>query len=464
MSQVLTKKHKKDDKKDKQNKDIKTKKNKSLQYKNENYKIYHYNNGTKIILIPEKKFKSMLITFTFKIGSKYEPIELSGISHFLEHMLFKGTKKYPNHKIINTLLDSNGIDFNAYTSNNVTGYYFKCLPNDEKLILILKIAYEMLFKSLIRQKDINIERNVIIQEYNDMIDNPNHYIDELIDNLAFKGHVLSQSVIGNVKSINNVDRKNLCYFYEKYYHPKNLFISVSGNIPNYFLKLLNEHFIHSKIKQQFIYNKPLFLFPYEKIGLKLEDRIFIKEKKMEQNQLCLLFNTDGLYDENINSYRLIANILGGNMSSRLFVKIREEMGLAYSINCNLTNYQESGCFIIYTKVEPNKTAECLSAIIREIKKLSKTIKTKELNSNKVNYIDIFKTEFDNLNNINDYYDNQFLFMPSIELPENRIKKINKVTLDNIKQLSNNLFKKENLKVLCYGQCKYNEIKNICEKF
>ena len=163
MPPVFTKKNNKSTTKTK--KKTKTKEPKIKKDNHDNtkktYKMYHYNNGTKIILIPDERFKSMIITFTFKIGSKYEPVDLSGISHFLEHMLFKGTKKYSNHKIINTLLDSNGINFNAYTSKNVTGYYFKCLPYEDKLKLTLKIAYEMLFKSLIRQKDINQSERAI---------------------------------------------------------------------------------------------------------------------------------------------------------------------------------------------------------------------------------------------------------------------------------------------------------------
>ena len=174
----------------------------------------------------------MVISFVIKIGSKHETPKINGISHFLEHMLFKGTEKYPNHQDINKTLDSAGVDFNAFTDKNMTGYYFKFLPNDKTIKLVCNMIYEMLFKSRIREKDLEIERNVVIQEYNQMVDTPDEYVNEIIEEFAFEGHPLGKSVIGTKKTINNITKKDIDQFYKSNYKYSNMFISITGNFPH----------------------------------------------------------------------------------------------------------------------------------------------------------------------------------------------------------------------------------------
>ena len=237
-----------------------------------------------------------MLYFYVKVGSKYEPLNILGISHFLEHLLFKGTEKYKTYSDINKLLDSNGVDFNAYTDKNVTAYHFKYLAKSDKTNLITDVAFQMIFKSLITQKDLNIERNVIMQEYNDALDDPEDMVNEYVEELAFKGHVLEHNVIGNKKTINSITRNDVLHFYKKFYTPKNILVTICGNFGNKDVQLLEKNFIKSD-KIDTVYKVPLKLFPFYANRIK-----FILKNK--DNKFALVDSKLNKYlDKNIKCYK-----------------------------------------------------------------------------------------------------------------------------------------------------------------
>ena len=420
---------------------------------------YKYQNGMKFVTLQDKNFHSMILYFYVRVGSINENDKINGISHFLEHMLFKGTKKYPTHVEINGLLDSKGIDFNAFTYKNMTAYYFKFIPNNDNLKLVCNIVYEMLFKSLNRKKDLEVERNVVIQEFNEMVDTPDDYMEEIIEDFVFKGHNLGMSIIGTKKSIHNISRKDIVEFYNQHYQPKNILISMTGNFPLKYKSLLEKYFIKSKIIPNLKYSPCSTITPA--VISPKPIKLHYHPKKLQQTFLSIIFPINGMIDSNNNTYRLISNILGGNMSSRLFVKVREELGLAYSISASISNYENAGYFIIDTKTEPNKTTQTFKAIINELKLIkSKLVGSKELDSNKTNFIDIFKTSFDDLEKLSEYYSEQYLFETPIESIEFRIKKIKSINSKHILETSNTLFDFTKMMVVCYGSCEQSKINKI----
>lgn len=425
--------------------------------------FYNYQNGTQLLTLQDKSFNSMVISFVIKIGSKNETPEINGISHFLEHMLFKGTEKYPNHQDINKTLDSAGVDFNAFTDKNMTGYYFKFLPNDKTIKLVCNMIYEMLFKSRIREKDLEIERNVVIQEYNQMVDTPDEYVNEIIEEFAFEGHPLGKSVIGTKKTINNITKKDIDQFYKSNYKYSNMFISITGNFPHRYRSIIEKIFIKSELKKELLTKPTIEIYPFN-TKIKKSPLKYVR-RKLEQNLLSILFPIGGVYDPKLNHYRLIENILGGNMSSRLFVRIREELGLAYGIHCSKSIYEEAGYFEISTKTESDNTLKCLKNILIELQKIkNKKISSKELKDNQKNYSDIFKTEFDYLENVADYYSEQYFFNSRKETMEDRIKNIKKITTQEIKDCTNQLFDFNKMMVVCYGECQEKKLLNIIEQF
>jgi predicted Zn-dependent peptidase len=424
-------------------------------------KYYSYQNGSQLLTLQDKTFKSMIIFFYVKIGSKHESPKINGISHFLEHMLFKGTEKYPNHQDINKTLDSKGIDFNAFTDKNITGYYFKFLPDENTMKLVCDMVYQMLFKSHNRNKDLQVERNVVIQEYNQMIDTPDDYVNEIIEKFVFEGHPLGMSVIGTKKTINTISKKDIDQFYQSNYKHSNMFISMVGNFPHHFKNIIEKLFIKSEPKKKILTNPTIKIHPFT-AAIKKSPLKYVR-RNLQQNFLSLLFPIRGLYDSRLNQYRIIANILGGNMSSRLFVRIREELGLAYGISCDMSNYEEAGYFEIHTKTEPENTVKCLKNILIELQKfMDKKISDRELENNQKNYCDIFKTGFDDLENVAEFYNEQYLFNTEKEDMKSHIKKINKLTTQDIKKIATDLFDFKKMMVVCYGECQEKKLLDVIQ--
>jgi predicted Zn-dependent peptidase len=295
-----------------------------------NIKLYKNDQGTRLLLMPNKNDSlTASIYFYFKVGSKYEPIELNGISHFIEHLVYKGSRKLKSYMQITKPLDAAGISFNAYTSKTITAYYYKFLSSKENMDLICKITSDVIFHSLMRQSDIDVEREVVIQEYNDDLDDIDEFIDEELEKVIFDKHPLAYSIIGDLKSLHNIKRSNILEYYKKFYTPDNLLIGISGNINPEYINILNKYlgeFKEADINSRGVTTLIPFSDPVS------EDKYVVKcyPKSLKQDYIHIVFKTKGYFDTiNNNKYKLISNILGGNMSSRFFIEIREKLGLVY---------------------------------------------------------------------------------------------------------------------------------------
>ena len=206
-------------------------------------KLYKNAQETRLLVMPHRtEAATASIYFSFKVGSKNETQEIMGISHFIEHMMFKGSKKYPNYLDISKIFDANGISFNAYTSKEITAYHYKFLSTSENLNIICKITSDMIFNPLMRDKDIKPERNVIIQEMKDDSDDIDEFIAEQIEHYIFKGHTLENPIIGNTKTLDHIARKHLNEYHRKYYRPDNLVISFSGKMHHDYIPIITKYF------------------------------------------------------------------------------------------------------------------------------------------------------------------------------------------------------------------------------
>jgi predicted Zn-dependent peptidase len=473
---VLTKKHSK--KHTKKHTKTKSKKHSKTTHNTNskiNLNLYKNGSGTRLLVMPNRsETESSSIYFYFKVGSKNETPELNGVSHFIEHMLFKGSPKFPNYLDISKTFDSNGISFNAYTSKDVTAYHYKFLSTPENLDLICKITSEMLFKSLMREKDIGPERNVIIQEYNDGIDDIDEYIDDKIEECLFEGHPLGMSIIGTLDTLHKINREKMMDYYHKYYTPEHLLIGFNGKLASGYMTIIEKYFKgtgsngssggHSGHK--FLPIDMKHYVPGESLITPFVDKhpsykIHCYPKELSQDYINIIFKTRGHFDPNHYYYKLISNILGGNMSSRLFVEIREKLGLAYSIKCDMTNYEEAGFFNIYTQNESKDTIKCIEHIFKELVKLKKNgVDDTELKNNKKNYCDIYKTNFDDIEYENEFYSNQILLNKPLESPQMRINKIQAITKEQLLDASNELFNFNKVHIITFGEIKKDKIEKI----
>ena len=454
----------------------------------QSFQLYKNDAGTRLVVMPTRtETATSSIFFYFKVGSKNETPEIHGISHFIEHMLFKGSPKFPNYSDISKTFDSNGISFNAYTSKEITAYHYKFLSTTENLDLICKITTEMIFNSLMRDKDISPERNVIIQEYNDGIDDIDDFINDKIEECIFEGHPLGSSIIGTIDTLHSINRNKLIKYYHKYYRPDNLVIGLSGKLNNEYMKIIHKYIKnhgrnhggnhdgdhagdsggdHSNLFKLIDMNKYTqgvsSIIPF--VENYSSYRINCFPKSLTQDYINIIFKTKGYYDPNRYYHKLISNILGGNMSSRLFVEIREKLGLAYSVKCDITNYEEIGYFNIYTQNESKDTIKCIEYIFKELIKLNKHgIDETELNNNKKNYCDIYKTNFDDIEYENEFFCNQILFNKPIETLEHRLSKIQEITPIQLQNAANELFNFNKIHIITFGKVKKDKIEKLIKK-
>jgi predicted Zn-dependent peptidase len=428
-------------------------------------KLYKNAQDTRLLVMPHRtEAATASIYFSFKVGSKNETDDIMGISHFIEHMMFKGSKKYPNYLNISKMFDANGISFNAYTSKEITAYHYKFLSTPENLDIICKITSDMIFNPLMRDKDIKPERNVIIQEMKDDSDDIDEFIAEQIENYLFKDHTLANPIIGNNKTLDHITRKHLIEYHRKYYRPDNLVISFSGKMQHNYISIItkyfNSAFIESPLDNQ---SGTIQIIPY--IDKQMTPVIHCTPKKLEQDYIHIIFKTKGYFDPLLLQYKLLSNILGGNMSSRLFVEIREKLGYVYSIKCDITNYEEVGYFDIYTQNEPDKTLKCIREICNQLVKIKKQgITEKELLDNKKNYCDIFKTQFDDVEYENEFYNKQLLCNKPLETMSERITHINQITPQDIQNTANDLFNFNRVNVITFGKADQKKINTITKCF
>lgn len=303
-------------------------------------------NGARLVAEDIPYVKSAAVGIYIKVGSRYESPRLAGASHFIEHMLFKGTPDRTARDIAESM-EMMGGQLNAYTSKEYTCFYARTL--DEDIYTAVDILIDMVFNSLLSPSDFEVERQVIIEEINMYEDSPDELIHDMFARKFWEGHNLGNSILGTTESIEAMDRKELYNYYRQYYVPGNMIISVAGNVD----PLRVKDYLEEKLEQYGgpvpagIQVPPVLNLPF----------IQLVPKDVEQLQICLGLPGLSHHDEDRFTLNVMNSILGGGMSSRLFQKLREELGLAYSVYSYPASYSDTGMFSIYTGTNPNRIDE-----------------------------------------------------------------------------------------------------------
>ena len=444
--------------------------------------LYKNCNNTRLLLLPPRNdIKTASLYFYFKVGSKNEHPEISGISHFIEHMIFKGSPKFKKYSDITRVFDINGISFNAYTSKDTTAYHYKFLSTLSNVELICKITSDIIFNPLMRPSDIITERNVIIQELKDSEDDIDNYIGDTIENIIYDGHPLAPQIIGTLETLDNIKQQQLLSYHKKHYTEDNLLITFSGNMKPAYKNIINKYFsIPTKLVKE---NKDYMpsnthFTPYDiniremttitpYIEKHLHSTITCYPKDLKQDYLHIIFKTKGEFDDNYYNYKLLSNILGGNMSSRLFIAIREKLGLVYTIKCSISNNEEVGIFYIETQNENKDTVHCIKAILLELDKIKNqkqySITEEELLSSKKNYCDLFIAKFDDIETENEFYSYQLLYNKPFNTVNEHVQKINAITLLDLKNAINELFDFTKMHIITFGKITKNKLTRFITK-
>ncbi|MCX6785888.1 MAG: pitrilysin family protein [Candidatus Komeilibacteria bacterium] len=406
------------------------------------YKLETLTNGLQLITAPRTDTQAVTVLVLVKVGSRYETEKLNGVSHFIEHLLFKGTAKRPTSLHISRELDGVGAEYNAFTAKDHTGYYIKV--NKERLELALDILSDILFKPLFPAVEIERERGVIIEEINMYEDNPLMLIGDIFEGTIFANHPLGKRISGPKANIKAISRHEIIKFYREYYFNKKLILGLSGNYNQAEAKkLINKYFSGQKI------SAPVGTFS----GFSFKQsapQLTLHYKETAQVQLALGFPAYKNTDHRVYPLMLLAVILGGGMSSRLFMEIREKLGLAYFVRAGVDLYEDTGSLIIQAGLEQTNITTAIKKILAELKKIkergitpAELVKAREFIKGKL----ILQLE-DSAALISWLAEQRLLTGKIDDLPE-KLKKINRVSLAEVESVAAEIinFKRLNLALI-----------------
>lgn len=415
-----------------------------------------FKNGLRVITIPMKDNPTVTVLVLVGTGSDYEPKEINGISHFLEHMCFKGTIKRPTSQIISHELDALGCQYNAFTGNEYTGYYAKGDAKNFKQMF--DIVSDIYLNSTFPETEMQKEKGVIIEEINMYEDMPSSHVQDIFGEVLYGDQSAGRSTLGTKENINNMIRDNFVNYKKSHYVASNTVVIVSGNVANDDVyKEVNKYFKDVPIS---ISGKK----PKTK-DMQTKPNVKILYKETDQTHFVLGVRSFNLFDKRNNTLSLLSGVLGAGMSSRLFSKLREEMGVAYYVRAFNQASLDHGSFQISAGVNNTRTKEVLEEIIKECNLLKKEkVSDRELDKVKSLIIGNMKMSLEATDDIANFYGGQELMKKEIKTLEDKIKEIKKVTSSDIQKMAKEIFKTKNLNLAVIGPFKEGKIFDDILKF
>ena len=403
-----------------------------------------FENGLRLVTASMSDTNTVTVIVTVAAGSKYETKKTNGLSHFLEHMLFKGTKKRPKTKDISEALDAVGGEYNAFTGKEQTAYFAKV--EARHFDLALDVISDIYLNSKLEEKEIEKERGVILQEINMYEDTPMVQVGDVFEELLYSDQPAGWEVIGTKENIKSLKREDFLQYFRKNYTALNTVVCVAGNI--------DEREVVRKVEKAFgRMSKGLKGGKKKVIEKQAFPQVKIKKKKTDQCHLVLGVRAYDIFHPDRFALSVLANILGGTMSSRLFLSVRERLGLAYYISASYEGYSDSGYLAVRAGVDisQSKITKAIKTIIREIKKIrEKGISSRELQKAKDNFRGKLALSLEASDDIAGFLARQELLKRKIETPEEIMRQINEVSADDILRVARDIFVENKLNLAMIG--------------
>ncbi|NQV12676.1 MAG: insulinase family protein [Parcubacteria group bacterium] len=404
--------------------------------------------GLRVITAPMKNTKTVTLLIVFGVGSKYESARNAGVSHFLEHMFFKGTKKRPNPKIITEYLEEIGGEYNAFTSKEYTGFYAKVASQHAKR------AFDMISDILLHSKlaatDIEREKGVILEEMRMYQDTPMSHVGDVFEECMYGDQPAGRLIIGNEKSITGLKRQDFTDYYKHHYTVSNAVVSVAGDIDgNQAFDLVGQYFkgLPKKAKGR---RQPV------KEGQR-QPAFSLHQKDTDQAHIVLGFRAFDTFDSRKYPLGLLSVILGGGMSSRLFLSVREKLGLAYYISCDNQTYTDSGYLGVHAGLDKSKIEKALQVILAEFTKVrDKGISQKELKKAKEYIKGRTLMGLETSDNYASWLTMQEVLTGKIQTIAEKFAKIEAVTAADIQKVAGQVIKNSKLNLAIVGPYKDEE--------
>ncbi len=406
------------------------------------YKKTKLKNGLRVISIPMKNAQSVTVLVLVGTGSKYENKNINGISHFLEHMFFKGTKKRPTTLKISETLDMIGGQYNAFTSKETTGFWAKV--DKKHTDVALDWISDMFLNAKFEAQEIDREKGVVIEELNMYLDTPTSYVSELFEDLLYKDQPAGWRIVGEKENINSFTREKVVEYYRSHYSNENTIICIAGDI--------DQKEIAKKMEKYFGASKNQEALP--KLAVKEfqeKPEILLHHKKTDQTHFCLGVRAYNIFDPRKYALSLMSVILGGNMSSRLFISVRERNGLGYYVHTSVDATTDTGYLVTQAGIKNNSLEKAVSLVLDEYRDLkNKKIAQKELKKAKDFIRGSMALSLDATDAQTSFYANQEVMGEKLLTPEEKLKMIDKVSINDIKKVAKDIFKDSRLNLAVIG--------------
>ena len=411
-------------------------------------------NGVRVITAPLHETKAMTIQLLVGTGSRFERPEESGISHFLEHILFKGTEKYPSPLLLAETLDGIGAEFNAYTSEEYTGFYVNA--EAKQFPLALDVLHEMLYHPTFKLEDVEREKGVILEERNMYLDTPQRHVWDVLKELLYGDSPLGRNIVGLPETIKAMTKETFTNYQSECYTPDNLIISVAGNPAGYDwlaeISKLMEGKQGSKVRN------------FESASdAQSIPRVRVDNRKTDQTHLVLAFRTFKQADERRFPLAVLSTILGGTMSSRLFNEVREKRGLAYYVRSTPDAYHDAGMFGISAGVNNAQAKEAVALILSELKRIKdEPVTEAELARAKENFRGRMALQLEESSALGGFLADQELYLGTQTQPEELVEKVSAVTAAQVQAIAKEFFVREHLNLALIGPFKEEEFSTILQ--
>lgn len=406
-------------------------------------------NGMRVHLMPYSGTQAATVLVLVKVGSRFEYPEINGASHYIEHLMFKGTKRRPTTLDISRGLDAVGAEYNAFTGKDYTGYYITIAA--EKLPLAVDMIHDMMFHSKYDKEEMDRERGVIIEEINMYHDNPIMHVEEMLEQVMFKGSTLGWDIAGSPETMRSMTRDQVIAFRDEHYAPEKIVIAVAGKVDKATLALVKKTFGSVKSKP------PAAAYaPYAPNAPHAPNAIpcLVQNKPVEQLQVALGFPSFGAGDTRNAAVSLMAAILGGTMSSRLFISVRERKGLCYFVRAENSTYDDVGTFVIRSGLDKARLAEATKTILAEVEKIKKTgVTPRELKEAKDHFRGRILLKLEDSASRADWYARQELILGKALTPEERMKEIDAVKTSDVKKAAQEILDLAKMSVAAIGPFK-----------
>ncbi|PIS13719.1 MAG: hypothetical protein COT67_00400 [Candidatus Tagabacteria bacterium CG09_land_8_20_14_0_10_41_14] len=399
-------------------------------------------NGLRVIVAPMENTQAVTLLVLVGVGSRYETKKISGISHFLEHLFFKGTKSRPKSGHVHRDLDKIGAIHNAFTSKETTGFWVKSSAKD--FDTSLDIVSDILLESLFKKEEIEKERGVIIQEISMYEDEPMRKVWDVLESLTYGDHPIGWSIVGEKETVSSIRRSDIIAYKNKNYLSQNMVVVVAGAVDSFvaFEKIGN---VFKKIKKG--KNKRALK---ARISQK-NPRVKIINKPSDQTHLAMAVRGYDMYDKKRHALNLLAVILGGNASSKLFDEIREKLGLAYYVFANSDQSTDCGYLGIGIGVSHDNSERAVKKTFEILRALKKEV----LSQNELKFAKSFlrgqmALKMETTDEVAAFCASRELFYKKIEQPEDMLKKIEKVTGSDILKITRELFVPSRINISAIG--------------